>query len=197
MLGIPTGMSVDTNDTYALVNPYYAWYGQDTWRVTRNLTLTLGLRMEYEMGPKERYNRALSYFDPELILPISAGAQAAYARNPMPELPASQFVVKGGSVYTGVNGVSREVVEERADVAAEAFSGLSSECEDDRPRRVRHLLRHVERDESGGGSIRLLASHQHGADATISDATWLAGDPQNGKSPLSDPFPVQGGRHAF
>ena len=62
---MPSGMSVDTNDTYALMNPYYAWYGQDTWRVNRNLTLTFGLRMEYEQGPTERYNRALSYFDPE------------------------------------------------------------------------------------------------------------------------------------
>src|SRR5688572_17330521 len=51
LLGMPTGMSVDTNDTFALMNPYYAWYGQDTWRVTRKLTVTLGLRMEYEVGP--------------------------------------------------------------------------------------------------------------------------------------------------
>ena len=64
------------------MNPYYGWYGQDTWRVTRNLTLTLGLRMEYERGPTERYDRALSYFDPNLELPITAAAQAAYARNP-------------------------------------------------------------------------------------------------------------------
>ena len=47
-------------------------------------------------APTERYNRALSYFDPNLELPITAAAQAAYARNPLPELPASQFIVKGG-----------------------------------------------------------------------------------------------------
>ena len=69
--GTPSGMSVDTNDTYALINPYYGWYAQDTWRVSRRLTLTFGLRMEYEQGPTERYNRALSYFDPTLELPIS------------------------------------------------------------------------------------------------------------------------------
>jgi outer membrane receptor protein involved in Fe transport len=109
MLEMPTGMSVDTNDTYALMSPYYRWYGQDTWRVTTNLTLTLGLRMEYERGATERYNRALSYFDPNLELPITAAVQAAYARNPLPELPASQFVVRGGSVYGGQNGVPREL----------------------------------------------------------------------------------------
>ena len=58
------------------------------------MTVTVGLRMEYERGATERYNRAISYFDPKLELPISAAAQAAYARNPMPELPVSQFVVK-------------------------------------------------------------------------------------------------------
>ena len=43
--------------------------------------------MEYERGATERYNRALSYFDPNLELPITAAAEAAYARNPVPELP--------------------------------------------------------------------------------------------------------------
>ena len=35
MLGIPSSMSTDNNASYALMNPYYAWYGQDTWRATR------------------------------------------------------------------------------------------------------------------------------------------------------------------
>ena len=60
ILGMPSEMLVDTNDTYALLSPYYAAYAQDTWRVNRNLTLTLGLRVEYERGATERYDRALS-----------------------------------------------------------------------------------------------------------------------------------------
>ena len=108
-LGIPSGMSVDTNDTFALMSPYYGWYAQDTWRVTRNITLTLGLRAEYEQGPTERYNRAITSFDPTLALPISTAAQAAYALNPLTEVPASQFVVKGGNLYAGVNGADRQL----------------------------------------------------------------------------------------
>lgn len=108
-LGIPTAMSVDTNDSFALMNPYYAWYAQDTWRLTRKLTVTLGLRVEYERGPTERYDRALSYFDPNVELPIASAAQAAYARNPLPELPASQFIVRGGTVYAGRNGAPRQL----------------------------------------------------------------------------------------
>jgi len=106
MLGIPSTMAADTNGSYALMNPYYGVFGQDTWHVTRNLTVTLGLRVEYEQGPTERYNRILTYFDKTIALPIAAAAQAAYAANPLPELPASAFVVQGGSVYAGANGAS-------------------------------------------------------------------------------------------
>ena len=75
-------MSVDTNDTYALMNPYYAWYAQDTWRVNRNLTLTLGLRMEYERGATERYNRALSLFR----------SRTSSCRSPPPPRPPTRAI---------------------------------------------------------------------------------------------------------
>ncbi|HYE74455.1 MAG TPA: TonB-dependent receptor, partial [Blastocatellia bacterium] len=79
-------------------------YVQDDWRVTPKLTLNMGLRFEREGGFKERYNRALVGFDPNAELPIAAGAQAAYAKIALPELPANQFVIKGGSVYLGQPG---------------------------------------------------------------------------------------------
>jgi hypothetical protein len=189
-LGVPSQMNIDTNDTYALMSPYYGWYGQDTWRLSRNLTLTLGLRMEYERGATERYNRAISYFDPNLELPISAAAQAAYARNPIPELPASQFVVRGGSVYAGQNGVPRELW--RSELmwlprisAAWQFS-------------PRMILR------AGFGTyfdtlnVMNQAADQYGfarQTATVPSSdfgeTWRAGDPSNGRSLLTDPFPMR------
>jgi len=190
MLGIPTGMSIDTNDTYALLSPYYAWYAQDTWRVSRKLTLTLGLRMEYERGATERYNRALSYFDPDLVLPISAAAQAAYARNPLPELPASQFVVKGGSVYAGRNGVPRELW--RSEVMW--LPRISAAYQVNNKTIVR----------GGYGmyydTLNVLnqAADQYGFSratntilTTDFGTNWLVGDPKNGVSPLTNPFPVR------
>jgi len=189
-LGMPNEMFVDTNDTYALMSPYYAWYGQDTWRVNRNLTVTLGLRMEYERGATERYNRALSYFDPNLELPISAAAQAAYARNPIPELPASQFIVRGGSVYAGQNGVPRELWKSELmwlpRISAAWQLGAKT------------VVR------GGYGiyydtlNVMNTAADQYGfARATSTQLTndagtnWLVGDPQSGISPLVDPFPVR------
>ncbi len=190
MVGMPTGMSVDTNDTYALVSPYYAWYAQDTWRVTRNLTLTFGLRFEYEQGAKERYNRALSYFDPNLTLPIAAAAQAAYARAPLPELPASQFIIKGGSVYAGRNGVPERLWRNELLWLPRISAAwqLSQKT----------ILR------GGYGlyydtvNVMNEAANQYGfSRATNTVLTtdfgynWLVGDPKKGVSPLADPFPVR------
>lgn len=190
LLGMPTGMSTETNDTYALMNPYYAWYAQDTWRISRRLTVTLGLRMEYELGPTERYNRALSYFDPNLELPISAAAQAAYARNPIPELPASQFVVRGGSVYTGRNGVSRKFWQNEL-MWLPRFSATYQ-------LNPKTVLR------GGYGTyfdtLNVLngAADQTGFSRATNTQltndfgeTWLAGNPVAGVSPLVDPFPVR------
>jgi hypothetical protein len=190
MLGIPGRMAVDTNDTFALLSPYYAWFGQDTWRVSRNFTLTLGLRIEYERGATERYNRAISYFDPDLELPITAAAQAAYARNPVAELPASQFVVRGGSVYAGQNGVPRELWKSEL-MWLPRISGAWQLSQ-------KTVLR------AGFGTYYdTLNVMNQGADqygfaretvtALTADngRTWRAGDPLNGISPLTDPFPVR------
>jgi hypothetical protein len=189
-LGMPSGMGVDTNDTFAMMSPYYAWYGQDTWRLSRNVTVTLGLRMEFEQGPTERYDRAIAYYDPDLVLPIAAAAQAAYARNPLPELPASQFTVKGGSVYAGKNGVDRRLWKSelmwlpRASVAWQAspktvvrggygvfFDTLNSMNQGP--------------DQSGfSRATNTVLTNDFGQ-------TWNAGNPGAGISPLRDPFPVR------
>jgi hypothetical protein len=104
MLGVPTFISVAANDSIYLSNPFYSAYVQDDWRVSPKLTINLGLRFEREGGFRERFNRALVNFDPAAELPISEAVEAAYAANALPELPASQFQVRGGSVYLGQDG---------------------------------------------------------------------------------------------
>src|SRR5439155_3868010 len=97
LMGLPTSSSVDTNGNYALSNPYMGWYVQDNWRLSPKLTVTLGLRAEYELGRLERYNRAIASFDPAATLPITAPAQAAHAQDPGPELTAPACAALAGS----------------------------------------------------------------------------------------------------
>jgi hypothetical protein len=105
MLGTPGGsISVNQTDSYYLTNKYYGFYVQDDWRFSQKLTVNVGLRFEREGGFRERYNRAVVGFDPNAELPIAAEVQAAYAKVAFPELPASQFSVRGGSLYLSQNG---------------------------------------------------------------------------------------------
>jgi hypothetical protein len=104
MLGIPSTTSATIQATTVTRNHYLGAYGQDTWRVNRNLTLNVGLRVEWENGIREVDGRMLVDFDPDARLAISDAAEAAYARTPLAQLPASQFRVNGGSIYATAPG---------------------------------------------------------------------------------------------
>ena len=95
LLGIPTGGQVSTNASRAEESTYWAGYIQDDWRITKRLTVNLGLRYEYEGPTTERYNRSIRGFDFTAQSPIAAQALANYAKNPIPELPVSQFKPDG------------------------------------------------------------------------------------------------------
>ncbi|MBI4873105.1 MAG: TonB-dependent receptor [Acidobacteria bacterium] len=109
LFGIPTGGSVERRAYFAEKNTMWAFFFQDDWKLSRKLSLTLGLRYETESPLEERYNRTVRGFDAGAPLPIAAAAQAAYARNPTPEIPASQFRVAGGLTFAGVGGQPRGV----------------------------------------------------------------------------------------
>jgi hypothetical protein len=99
MLGQPTGGSIDRNATRMNYQPYHGVFVQDDWQVTDKLSLNLGLRYEYESAPYDTENRNQRGWDPAATLAITAAAQAAYARNPIPEIPPSAFRVQGGILF--------------------------------------------------------------------------------------------------
>jgi hypothetical protein len=189
MMGLPESSVLQISDSQATHSPMYAIYAQDSWRAGRKLTLNFGLRLEYEGGPTERYNRAIGWFDSTAKLPISDAAAAAYARNPVAERAASTFSAVGGSVYAGGAG-GRSV-----------FQGewmwlpkLSAAYQLDKSTVIR----------AGYGlffdtlNAFNVALRQTGYTLNTSTTmttdfgvNWLAGDPKNGISPLRDPFPVR------
>jgi hypothetical protein len=99
LLGIPSAGQVTRSASYADQNNYTAAYLQDDWKANKKLTISAGLRYEYESPVTERFNRAVRGFDYTDPNPIAAQALANYAQHPAPGLPASQFQVLGGLMF--------------------------------------------------------------------------------------------------
>lgn len=112
LLGLPNTSSYVTRAaSYAEQSITWGFFIHDDWRVNNKLTLNIGLRWEFEQPLTERFNRSVRGFDWNYIQPISAQAQANYAKNPTPEVPPEAFVLRGGLLYAGVDGQPRGLYE--------------------------------------------------------------------------------------
>jgi hypothetical protein len=105
LMGLPTGGSYDLNTFGSWYSYYSSVFVQDDWRVKRNLTLNLGLRFDHDGPYNEKYGRTVNGFDATSANPLQSAAQAAYARAPIAQLPASAFNVLGGLTFPG-NGTA-------------------------------------------------------------------------------------------
>ncbi|HYO80089.1 MAG TPA: TonB-dependent receptor, partial [Bryobacteraceae bacterium] len=94
LTGTMTTGFVDRNIWPAYKNMYYAFFFQNDWKLTRTLTINLGLRWDYESPIVERYNRQVRGFDFEAVSPLQSQVQGVQLR--------------GGLVYAGAEGKSRE-----------------------------------------------------------------------------------------
>ncbi len=98
LLGLTSSGQITEEPTAADASAYNALYIQDDWKVTKNLTINLGMRWEVEVPRTERFNR-LSYWDPNLPSPLAGQVPAGaclYCGNLM-----GQMLYAGGTGQYG------------------------------------------------------------------------------------------------
>ena len=99
LLGSPSTGRIDYNAFPMFLHRYSAPWVQDDWQITRRLTVTLGLRWDFNTPPKERFNRLNRGFDPSSVNPVDRLIDRA--RFP------GVAQLRGGLLFAGVGGQSR------------------------------------------------------------------------------------------
>jgi hypothetical protein len=163
LLGQPTGGSIERNTDRENWSQYHGLWIQDDWRSTTRLTLQ---RLVFATNTKAPPTRAATATSAASIRTptwtFAAAAEAAYARTPLPELPASAFDVRGRAHLRrrrrdAASGSPTPTTGSRGSGAA-----YQTRREDGAARGVRLYTR---RSSSPACASPVLAVDQHRADA--------------------------------
>ncbi len=101
ILGYPDSGAVNWNLHPFYSQHYFAPWAQDDWKVTKKLTLNLGLRWDFLTPEVERQNAMTGVFDRTVLNPVSSSLPAGTAAL------GSNTSLQGGLTFAGVNGQPR------------------------------------------------------------------------------------------
>ena len=107
LFGVVTDGLVDRRASYAEQSTVWSFYFQDDWKLSMRLSVSLGLRYELEVPMTERFDRTVRGYDYSFVQPLEKQVQANYTRNPTPEVPPQQFLLRGGLTFPGISGQPR------------------------------------------------------------------------------------------
>lgn len=99
LMGLPTKGEYDIDARSDFHTYYVGAFAQDNWRLTPHLTLNLGVRFDHDSPYYEKFGRVVNGFNTTEQNPAASEAEAAYAADPIAQLPASQFQVRGGLTF--------------------------------------------------------------------------------------------------
>jgi hypothetical protein len=76
LLGLPNYGDISEDEKSISTSQYWAFYGQDDWKVSPKLTLNLGLRYDWEVPHQEQRNQ-LSFWNPNAASPLGSVSPAS------------------------------------------------------------------------------------------------------------------------
>jgi hypothetical protein len=106
LLGYPSTMQIVRAADYSEYSKTWGFFGQDDFRLTRKLTLNLGLRWEFEQPLIERQNKSVSGFDLSSGQPFEGQAQTNFGLISGSDVLRTNYGltslnVKGGLLFAG------------------------------------------------------------------------------------------------
>ncbi len=175
--------------TTELRNNFFAAYAQDTWRL-RNLTVNLGLRVEWENGisrgrrgaDRRTSTRARSWRS-------RTWREAAYARAPIPQLAPADFTCAAARSTRAIPARTARLARPD-DADAAGVGGLQARRKDGGERGYGLYYDTLNAADYGHNNQGYAATTTN-TNSTDFGQTFLLGDPDAGQLGISDPFPLR------